>query len=284
MNNPNNIIITKASGEKEPFDISKLERSLKNAGTSTESISHILKHIKGWIYPGVRTKLIYREAFSLLRKDKALQSVKYKLKQAFLELGSSGYPFEKLIGELFRRQGYTCEVGVVVQGGCITHEMDVIATKDHAQHLMECKYRHDQGNQISIQVPLYVQSRVKDIVNQRKFLPEYKDYTFKGWVVTNTRFSQDSMDYSKCSGLNLLGWDYPKGRGLKDLVEEYSLYPISILVGLTNKEKQALLNDGIVTCCQLFESKDELNRFNFGKAKLNRVFRELEELVGSIQF
>ncbi len=280
MNNPKNIIITKASGEEEFFDSSKLERSLRNAGTSNESISKILIQINEWIYPGASTKLIYRKAFGLLRKDKASQSVKYKLKQAFLELGTSGYPFEKLIGELFHRQGYSCEVGVEVPGCCVSHEMDVIATKDHTQHLMECKYRHDQGKQISVQVPLYVHSRVNDIVTLRKQQPQYKGFTFEGWIVTNTRFSLDSMAYGKCSGLNLLGWDYPRGRGLKDLVEEYSLYPISMLVGLANKEKHALLDDGIVTCRQLFENKDELNRFDFGKGKLKRVLQELEELVG----
>lgn len=272
------IIITKASGEQELFDITKLERSLKNANTHPDTISKILKEINTWIYPGVTTKQIYRYAFSLLRKDKASQSIKYKLKQSFFELGSSGYPFEKLIGELFARQGYSCEVGIEVQGHSITHEMDVIATKNRTQHLMECKYRHDQGSHISIQVPLYVHSRVNDIVNYRRNQPEYKDLFFESWVVTNTRFSTDSEMYSKSYNINLLGWDYPAGKGLKNLVEEYSLYPIPILVGLTNKEKQTLLDMGIVTCRQLQQNKKELNRFDLSKTKLKRLYTELDEL------
>ncbi len=278
MNRLNTTLIVKASGKEELFDVSKLEQSLMNAGTSDETISEIVKEISQWIYPGVSTKHIYRKAFSLLRKDKASQSVKYKLKQAFLELGPSGYPFEKIIGELFHRQGYSCEVGVEVKGCCITHEMDVIATKDHKQHLMECKYRHDQGNHISIQVPLYVHSRVNDIVKQRSQLPEYKDFKFTPWVVTNTRFSPDSEAYSKCSGVNLLGWDYPAGEGLKELVEKYSLYPISILIGLTKKEKETLLESGMVTCRQLLENQDVLNQFNLNDVKLKRLIKELKEL------
>ncbi len=275
------ILIVKASGDKEPFNVSKLEQSLKNAGTNKETISEIVKEISQWIYPGVSTKHIYKKAFSLLRKDRASQSVKYKLKHAFLELGESGYAFEKIIGELFSRQGYSCEVGIVVPGYCITHEMDVIATKDNTQHLMECKYRHDQGSHISIQVPLYVHSRVNDIVHHRKTLPEYKNFTFNPWVVTNTRFSPDSLAYGKCSGVNLLGWDYPVGRGLKDLVEAHAIYPISILVGLTKKEKETLMQKGIVICRQLLDNKDELHQFEMSNIKKKRVITELNELCES---
>jgi len=278
MDQNNLITVTKASGEQEPFNINKLEQSLKNAGTSDETIAYILKEIKGWIYQGVSTKLIYKKAFSFLRKDQSTHSVKYKLKQSFMELGETGYPFESIIGELFQRQGYQCEVGIVVSGCCITHEMDVIATKDKTQHLMECKYRLDQGKHINIQVPLYVHSRVNDIVNRRKTQAEYNGFTFIPWVVTNTRFSPDSEAYSKCSGVNLLGWDYPAGNGLKDMVEKYQLYPISILVNLNTKEKETLLNAKIVTCKQLLQHTSALDQLEITEAKRKKIIKELKEL------
>lgn len=274
------IIIRKASGKEESFDINKLERSLKNAGSSSETISEILKNINAWIYPGVSTKQIYSKAFAFLRRDRNFQSIPYKLKHAFLELGATGYPFEKLIGELFNRQGYSCEIGKVVQGRCITHEMDVIATRDNLQHLAECKYRHDQGKQISIQVPLYVNSRVNDIIAHRSSLPEYKGINYKAWVITNTRFSEDSINYAKCIGMHLLGWDYPHGNGLKEQVEQHRLYPVSILVGLTSKEKQSLLHSGILSCKQLYENIDELKRFDISAVKKKRLVKELNELCG----
>lgn len=278
MDNHKTIIVTKASGEQEPFDINKLERSLKNAGTSDETIAYILKEITAWIYPGVSTKHIFKKAFSYLKKDQETHSVKYKLKQAFLELGDTGYPFERIIGELFERQGYQCEVGIVVSGCCITHEMDVIATKENIQHLMECKYRLDQGKHINIQVPLYVHSRVNDIAKYRQVQPEFRNFTFTPWVVTNTRFSPDSEAYSKCSGIRLLGWDYPAGEGLKDLVEKYQLYPVSILVNLTAKEKQSLLNAKVVTCKQLLQNLAALDQLELTEAKRKKIIKELKEL------
>lgn len=280
MNGRKDILITKASGEEEIFKTEKLERSLLNAGTDSETINQIIDDINNWIYPGVSTKQIYTRAFSKLKKQHKIQSVPYKLKQAIFELGDSGYPFEVLIGEVFKRQGYSCEVGVVLQGHCITHEMDVVATQGKNQLLVECKYRHDQGKNISIQVPLYVHSRVNDIVKYRKSRNEFMGFTFEPWVITNTRFSPDSMQYSKCSGVKLLGWDFPEGRGLKDLVEKYKIFPVSILVNLTMKAKQILLDNKIVTCRQLKDNLKILNEFELSKVKLKRLLRELDELVG----
>ena len=195
-----------------------------------------------------------------------------------LQLGPSGFPFEFLIGELFKQEGFSVQVGVIVDGRCIKHEMDVIATNENSQHLVECKYHKDQGNHVSVQVPLYVHSRVDDIIITRRKNPEYKNFTFSGWVVTNTRFSNDSIQYSKCSNLNLLGWDYPHGNGLQDLIENFNLYPITVLQKITAKEKQLLMERGIVTCTQLSSQIDFLEMLNFSKSKNRALKKELSRI------
>lgn len=278
MTNDSTIIIKKASGDEEPFSSEKLERSLINAGAKSETIESIIEDINTWIFNGVTTKQIYRKAFSMLRRKQKSAGNRYKLKQAILEIGPTGYPFETLIGEVFKKQGYSTEVGIVVEGGCITHEMDVIATRGKDQHLVECKYHKDQGKQVSIQVPLYVKSRVEDIAQTRRKLPAFADFYFHTWVVTNTRFSSDSIDYSRCNGLNLLAWDYPAGKGLKDMIEKYSLYPLTILHNLTMKEKHALMEQGIVTCTQLSAKPESLEALNLTQRKYNAVKRELEDI------
>ena len=274
------ILVKKASGEEEPFATEKLERSLLNAGAKADIIQKIVGVIERWIQPGVTTKKIYTRAFSLLRQDKTTSSLRYRLKQAILELGPTGYPFEILIGKLFQQTGFGAEVGVVVEGKCITHEMDVIATKSSIQHLAECKYHKDQGKQVSIQVPLYVRSRVDDIISKRQKMREYQDFSFTGWVITNTRFSSDSIQYSKCSGLKLLGWNYPPGEGLKEKIEKYKLYPITLLRNLTNKEKQHLLKEDIVICTQLFAHPQALSVLDLSKAKHDKLMKELNDICG----
>ena len=272
------IIIRKASGEEEVFDINKLESSLQNAGAPRKSIKKILADIENWIYTGVTTKKIYSRAFQLLNKEKSGSSLRYKLKQAILELGPSGYPFEQFIGEIFHRKGYITQVGIEVQGTCVSHEMDVIATKGSVQHIMECKYHKDQGKNVSVQVPLYVRARVDDIIRVRMKLPEFDGLSFTGWVVTNTRFSSDSIHYGRCAGLKLLAWDYPRGRGLKDLIEEVNIYPITILSKLTKKEKQALMQKDIVTCAQLCKNLNALEPLGLNPRKYRGLLKELDRI------
>ncbi len=280
LDSPNrtSILIKKASGDIEPFSSDKLKYSLLNSGAKSETITKIVADIEKWIYAGVTTQKIYTRAFSLLRKEKTTSSLKYSLKKAILELGPTGYPFEILIGKLFEHMGFKTEVGVVVKGKCISHEMDVIATNNTVQHLAECKYHKDQGKHVGIQVPLYVRSRVNDIISKRKEMTEYRDLSFKGWVITNTRLSLDSIQYGVCNGLNLLAWNYPAGNGLNENIEKYKLYPITVLKKLTIKEKQKLLNEGIVTCTQLLENTDYLKSLDLSKAKYNEILKELNTI------
>lgn len=273
------ILVTKASGEEEPFSVQKLERSLRNAGAGEAIIQKIVEETYKWIYHGVTTKKLYAHAFSLLRNQPDISGLRYRLKQAILELGPSGYPFETLIGQLFAKQGYSTEVGIVVDGTCVTHEMDVIATKNKEQHLVECKYHKHQGKQVSVQVPLYVRSRVNDIIKVRSAKSATKEFDFKGWVVTNTRFSDDSTQYGKCSGLNLLGWDYPYGKGLKTLIEKYKIYPITILHNLTKQHVKFLLEKEVVTCNQLTGNLKVLDELQFTKRRIKKLKAELKALV-----
>jgi hypothetical protein len=274
------IQVRKQSGELEAFQIAKLEKSLHNAGATQDIIQIILVEIEKYIYEGIETRLIYQRAFSILEKYKISLSVRYKLKQAILELGPTGYPFENLIGQLFEHKGFTCEVGVMVKGRCISHEMDVIATGNHVQHLVECKYHLSQGNPVSIQVPLYVRSRVNDIIDYRELMPEYHDFVFTGWVITNTRLSLESIEYGRCSGLNLLGWNYPQGNGLNEQLEQFKLYPITVMTNLNKMEKQVLIDRGIVTCRQILKKPDVLKVFDFNEKKNRAVLKEAEDISG----
>lgn len=276
------ILIKKASGDEEPFSSDKLERSLQNAGAKRETIKKIVRDIESWISPGITTRKIYARAFSILRHEKTNSPLRYRLKKAILELGPTGYPFEILSGELFQRMGFNTEVGVVVEGKCVSHEMDVIATNQSTQQLVECKYHKDQGKHVSVQVPLYVRSRVNDIIDKRNVLPEYTNFSFTGWVITNTRFSSDSIQYGICSGLKLLGWDFPKGNGLKENLEKYKIYPITVLRNLTTGHKQTLLNQGIVTCSQLLEHADVMMALGLSTSKHNNLKKELNDICANV--
>jgi hypothetical protein len=270
------ITIRKASGETEAFDPMKLMASLMKSGADQEVAGEITEKIQDWLTEGATTKGIYARAYALLKQQSKPNALKYNLKQALLELGTTGYPFEKLVGEIFRKQGYAVEVGIFVDGRCIRHEMDVVATNQQQQIIVECKHSQSQGKHVGIQVPLYVRSRVDDIILKRKALKEFKHLTFTGCVVTNTRFSDDSIAYARCAHLKLLGWDYPSGGGLKDLIEKLNIFPVTILKTLTKLEKQQLADQGIVTLEQLRNNLSILGNLNINPRRYRELIKEMK--------
>ena len=115
--------------------------------------------------------------------------------------------------------GYEVKVGQVVQGQCVRHEVDVVAHNNHQQFMVECKYYNSQGKYCNVKVPLYIHSRFNDIRQMWKSTPGLENLSFHGWVVTNTRFTKDALDYGRCVGLRLVGWDYPRKEALKDMAK-----------------------------------------------------------------
>jgi len=203
----------------------------------------------------------------------------YKLKEAIMELGPTGYPFEQFMGKIIEKMGYSTKVGQIVHGVCVTHEVDVVATRPHEQCFVECKYGLSTDKNVNVKVPLYIQSRVNDIINHRKELEEFKNFTFQGWLVTNTRFTTDAIDYGKCSGLYLLSWDYPAGNGLKEIIDLEKIYPVTVLNHLTKIQKQSLLAKGIVVCSQLLEKPEILDSFELSKSKHKALIKELNDIL-----
>jgi hypothetical protein len=272
------VLIQKASGELVPFSPEKLAGSLTRVGASDDLIQLVVNDIESWLTEGVHTRKIYARAFSLLRKFKRSAAARYSLKKAIMELGPSGYPFERFIGAVFQAQGFNVEVGQEVEGMCVKHEVDVIATNHHHQHLVECKFYNSPGKYASVQVPLYIRSRVNDIVMKRQSQPQYDGFEFHGWVATNTRFTSDALAFGQCSGLNLLSWDYPEEMNLKNLVETKHLFPVTVLTILSKSEKQKLLSDGIVLCQQLASNPNLLAELQLNAAKISRVLKEMKDL------
>ncbi|WP_445664363.1 ATP cone domain-containing protein [Fodinibius sp. AD559] len=272
------ITVTKASGEKEPFDENKLRRSLKSAGADQQIIDRIANAISEILYNGISTKEIYKRAFRLLRKHSNRSAGRYKLKEALLELGPTGYPFEKFVGELLTRLGYHTETGIIVEGNCVSHEIDVIAEKDEKHFIIECKFHNRKGHTCNVKVPLYIQSRFQDVERNWSNQPGHEDKQHQGWVVTNTRFTKDALQYGNCIGLKLLSWDYPQDNGLKDLISQVNLHPITCLSTLSKKNKQQLLQQDIIFCQQLCENDKILTSIGLDNRKKNQVLKEAQDI------
>ncbi len=221
------LIVTKASGEEVVFSMDKLRQSLRNSGATEEQVEKVIKAIEPQLFNGISTKKIYTWAFSILKKSTGSVAAKYQLKKAITEFGPSGFPFEKFIGKLFERKGYHVKVGIIVQGTCVSHELDVVASSETEHMMMECKFHSTQGKMSDVKVPLYIHSRFNDVKSQWLLNKQLKDKQLNAWVVTNTRFSPDAQRYGTCVGLNLLSWDYPLNESIKVMIDHYKHYPIT---------------------------------------------------------
>ncbi len=253
------ISIVKMNGEKAMFNESKLRSSLERAGASDLVIQQVINDVAESLYDGISTKEIYKTAFALLRKNSRPTAARYKLKKAIMELGETGFPFEKFVAALLDAEEFKTQVGVIIQGKCVTHEVDVIVEKENKHFMCECKFHKRQGRNCDVKIPLYIQSRFKDVEAQWQLKKGHNTKFHQGWIFTNTRFTSDAIKYSECSGLQLVSWDYPKGNGIKERVDKTGVHPITCLTSLTKKEKRKLIDNEIITCKDLCNNPDKLN-------------------------
>jgi hypothetical protein len=275
MNNKN-IIVTKVSGLQDIYSAEKLRRSLAKSGASAEMVDDIVGEIESKLYNGIPTKKIYKMAFGLLKKYSRSHAGRYNLKRAIMALGPSGYPFEQYIGAIFNWQGYKTKVKLFLEGLCVTHEIDVLAENEEHALLIECKYHNNQGIVSDVKVPLYIHSRYRDV--QYRWNEKTAKKPLEGWVVTNTKFSADAVKYGTCAGLHLLGWNYPEQKSLSDLLDESRLYPVTCLTSLTGKEKESILEAGIVLCRDLVKHEELLRHTGISQSRIPKVLNEIKEL------
>ncbi len=268
------IYITKASGETALFSTEKLRHSLSRSGADEETINKIIHEVQAMLYEGITTKKIYKLAFGLLKKQSRPVAAKYKLKQAIMELGPSGFPFEQFVAALLNHQGYAVKVGEIVKGKCVNHEIDVIAEKENQHFMIECKYHNQLGTISNVKIPLYIQARFKDVEAAWVNIPGHGTKFHQGWVVTNTRFSDDAKQYGACAGLKLIGWDYPFKENLKDMIDSMGLYPITCLTTLKKNEKIDLLDKKVVLCKEICQNPKLLKSVGVSEERIKGILEE----------
>jgi hypothetical protein len=262
--------ITKADGERELFDPHKLEHSLQRAGAGPEARQHVLRVIGNELKDGMHTEQIYGRAFKILREGSApAVAARYSVKRAIFALGPSGFPFEQFLAEILKAHGWSTRTGMALTGRCAPHEVDVLAEKAGRRIGIEAKFHNEPGGRTDVKDALYVHARYEDL----KKSPERSSRVDEGWLVTNTRFTRNAIRYAQCSSLTLLGWDYPRNRGLMHLIEEARVHPLTALTTLTDGEKQRLMDNKIVLCKHV-QSPHLLQEYG---VKPDRIYQVMEE-------
>jgi hypothetical protein len=272
--------IKKSSGELEPFDKAKLIDSLEKAGASMFVAPDVANQIEQKLKEGMPTAQIYTQAFKLLRKKEVRPAIRYSLRRSIADLGPTGFPFEDFVGEIFKAKGYSILNDVIVHGHCIEHEIDVVAYNEDHLIMTEVKFHNQLMLKSDVKVALYIKARFDDLVGVEFNIAGVKRKMTQGLLLTNTKFTENAIQFGSCSGVNMIGWNYPAKGNLLDLIEETKLHPLTCLTTLSGREKKFLLEKEIVTCKNLKSKIEVLSEMQLTEGRIKRVLKEIEEVTG----
>lgn len=270
--------IVKHSGAIVNFNRSKLKQSLLKSGAAPDMVDDVLQQIEKEVYEGISTKHIYKLAFGLLKKVSSSHAARYNLREAIRLLGPAGFFFEKFIARLFASEHYETKVNMVLWGKCVSHEVDVLLKSKDVITMVECKFHVGRDAVTDVKVPMYILSRFNDLKERRHEIFSKDDTISKCWIVTNNRFTTDAIDFAKCSGLNLLSWDYPLTNNLKTRIDSRQLYPVTCLTTLTLSEKEKLLILDIILVVEIVNNRFDLEKIGLSPNRIKNVMREASEL------
>lgn len=270
--------IVKHSGDIVDFNPIKLKQSLLKSGASQSVVETILQTIKNEIYEGISTKQIYKMAFSLLKKASNSNAARYNLKEAIRLLGPAGFFFEKYIARLFAAEHYVTQTNLILEGKCVSHEIDVLIKKDQVISMIECKFHLGKDANSDVKVPMYILSRFNDLKDRRHAIFTEKDFISKCWIATNNRFTLDAIAFAKCSGLSLLSWNYPENNNLKTKNDDNFLYPVTCLTTLSLAEKEKLLILDVILVKEIINNSYSLERIGLSSNRIKNVLKEASEL------
>ena len=278
------LFVINAGGEREPFSFEKAYRSARRAGASRETAQRIAKTIRKELYPGIKTAEIFKRIKSLLYQETPKAALKFSLKEGMRKLGPTGFPFEKYTAEIFKNLGYKTSTNQFLPGRCmLSHEIDFMASKDNLIYIGECKYRNLSGERIHSKDALANFARYVDILNGPRFQSKkYKGLKIKTIMVTNTKFTSQTIDYARCMGFDLLGWNYPRNRGLEYLIEKEKLYPITILPSFKGYLKEPFAKKRKMLAMDVLNTPiDKLAKtLGLRKKEIEKLVREAKILLG----
>ena len=266
------MLITKASGQKVQFNKSRYRQSLERVGLGLTEAKEVCNQIYQDLEPETSTTTIHNRTYQILRKKNKFFAAKYSLKRAIMNLGPSGYFFERYLAAVLAAYGYKTSWHQFLQGHCVEHEVDVVAQKDNKKTLIECKYHNQPGGASDLKVVLYIYARFLDLKESQHF--------DQAMLATNTHCTSEAIKYARCMGLKILGWRYPENEGLEHFIESKKLYPITVLTDLNQRLNQLFREKNLVLAKDLLKySPLQLSKlFGIKTAFAESLIRQAKEL------
>lgn len=100
------------------------------------------------------------------------------------------------------------------------------------------------------------------------------------WVISNTDFTQDSIDFANCSGLKVFGQNHPAEHAVSHMVQNTGIHPVTSLTCLNKIQKKKLLKEGILLVRQIQKKPAILKSLNLSeKSSINFAQKLISWLI-----
>ena len=246
------VFVTKANGYKQQFDRDKVIATCLRMGATPEVAAQIAEKVERHLYEGISTRQILQMIFRYLRSYKPAVKYRFDLRRA-LSLMEPKPEFETFMRVLLAHSGFEVEGNWILRGKCGEHEVDAIARKDGVTYFVEVKHHTSYHALTGLDESRIAQAILED-VNDAYEAGTLKLKVDQAMIVTNTRYSDHAIQYGGCKNIFQIGWGSPQGLGLRDMIEQGKLYPLSSLRGIRSDVKRRLVNAGIVLIKQLLKA------------------------------
>lgn len=255
------------------FNENKILSTCRRAGANRKTAQRILKNVKSQIYQGIGTDNIYKLVLNAISEERGGPALRqrYQLKEAIMKLGPNGFAFENYVGNVMHHYGLDIQgIRSKVKGECTTHEIDLIALSKKKKFLIECKHNSYRGGYVGLKVSLYTHARFLDT------LPMFDAEA----IVCNAKVSQNAKKYAKCIGQQIFSWRYPPKQSLEKIIEDYKLYPITIL-NLNSYELEKFSELNIMIAKDILKYKTpELSKLSgISEKRIHNLSQLVEQII-----
>lgn len=272
--------IIKGNGDREAFKPEKLHQSLVRAHATTIAADAIVEAISKEIRTGMTTSDIYRRAFALLNEREHSAALTYSIRRSVLNLGPTGFPFERYVAELLAAQGFKTRTGQRIRGTCIEHEVDVVAWNKERLLFAEVKFHNELTMKSDTKTALYVKARFDDLYGATHRIEGVDRTLSRGLLITNTKFTLGAKEYASCvDTFDMISWDYPAHGNLYDMIAQTGLHPMTCLPTLSKADKAALLARGVLHCKTLHDAPEHMREIGLPPELIEQIVRDIAKLT-----
>ncbi len=272
--------IIKSSGERVDYDPQKIRETLLRTGADEKLVDRVVDRVSKRVTRDMATKRLFSIVRRELRRENRSLAQRYNLRNALIKLGPAGFKFEKYVSSILNAYDYAANVpDKDLVGLCVNHEVDVIAEKDGRRIMIEAKFRNRFGDKVRLKDTMATWSRYVDLLDgsrQNGSCPHLDEV----WIVTNGSFSDRSLQFGICKGIDMVGWS-TKEHSLATLVDHASLYPITVIDGLRQWELDKFADIGLMLCREV-ATKDAgrlSGRTGIPRDRMKRIIEQCRQVA-----